>query len=134
MKENKILIFEDDWTTIKGSFEMANIYAFENKLNFDVKARSQDIEFCDWRGKYVAVFVDITLAKNSKRDGYNIIDEIRKNNLFDLNRVRVLTGNSRVEEKLKEMKIDTNVLKIIYKPVSFEEIAKSIKLLLPDSL
>lgn len=134
MKENRILIFEDDWTTIKGSFEMANIFAFRNELKFDVKSRSQDVKFEDWRDKYVAVFIDITLAKNSTWDGYTIIKEIKNRDLFDLNKVRVLTGNSKVEEKLKSMDVDTNVLKVIYKPVSFDEIAQSIEKMLQNSL
>lgn len=30
MKEKKILVFEDEWNTIKGSFDLANIYAFDD--------------------------------------------------------------------------------------------------------
>lgn len=45
MKEYKIQIFEDDWATIKGSFELANIFAFDNKLKFIVRAKSQDASF-----------------------------------------------------------------------------------------
>lgn len=52
MKKKKILIFEDEWPTIRGSFEMANIYAFEGILDFDVKAKSQDASFDDWSNQY----------------------------------------------------------------------------------
>ena len=65
MNTKTILIFEDEWNTIKGSFELANIYAFEDKLRFIVKAKSQDASFDDLRNEYSAIFVDITL-KNSK--------------------------------------------------------------------
>lgn len=40
MEKKKILIFEDEWVTIRGSFEMANIYAFEGSLEFEVKVKS----------------------------------------------------------------------------------------------
>lgn len=126
MNEKKILIFEDEWNTIKGSFELANIYAFENKLSFINKAKSQDISYNSWRELYYAVFVDITLAKNTKWDGFNIIKVIHDTDLFPLNKVVVLTGNSKVEEKLKEMGIDTNLVKILYKPINFEVLAQEL--------
>lgn len=130
MKEYKIQIFEDDWATIKGSFELANIFAFDNKLKFVVRAKSQDASFASWRDKFDAVFIDITLAKNTKLDGYNILKEIKEKDLFDLNRVAILTGNSKVVENLSEIGIDANSIKIIYKPIDFDSLSKEIKALL----
>lgn len=130
MKEYKIQIFEDDWATIKGSFELANIFAFDNKLKFVVWAKSQDASFTSWRDKFDAVFIDITLAKNTKLDGYNILKEIKEKDLFDLNRVAILTGNSKVVENLSEIGIDANSIKIIYKPIDFDSLSKEIKALL----
>ena len=130
MKEYKIQIFEDDWATIKGSFELANIFAFDNKLKFIVRAKSQDASFTSWREKFDAVFIDITLAKNTKLDGYNILKEIKEKDLFDLNRVAILTGNSKVIENLSEIGIEANSIKIIYKPIDFENLSKEIKILL----
>lgn len=127
MNEKKILIFEDEWNTIKGSFELANIYAFESKLSFVNKTKSQDITYNSWRELYDAVFVDITLAKNTKWDGFNIIKVIHDFDLFPLNKVVVLTGNSKVEEKLNEMGINTDLVKILYKPVNFEILAQDLK-------
>ena len=127
MNEKKILIFEDEWNTIKGSFELANIYAFESKLNFVNKTKSQDIAYNSWRELYDAVFVDITLAKNTKWDGFNIIKVIHDTDLFPLNKVVVLTGNSKVEEKLNEMGINTDLVKILYKPINFEILAQELK-------
>lgn len=126
MNEKKILIFEDEWNTIKGSFELANIYAFESKLSFVNKTKSQDITYDSWRELYDAVFVDITLAKNTKWDGFNIIKVIHDTNLFPLNKVVVLTGNSKVEEKLNEMGINKDLVKILYKPINFEILAKEL--------
>ena len=130
MKEYKIQIFEDDWATIKGSFELANIFAFDNKLKFVVRAKSQDASFTSWRDKFDGVFIDITLAKNTKLDGYNILKEIKEKDLFDLNRVAILTGNSKVVENLSEIGIDANSIKIIYKPIDFDSLSKEIKALL----
>lgn len=127
MNEKKILIFEDEWSTIKGSFELANIYAFDSNLTFVNKTKSQDIAYNSWRELYDAVFVDITLAKNTQWDGFNIIKEIHDTNLFPLNKVVVLTGNSKVEEKLNEMGINTNLVKVLYKPINFEFLAKELK-------
>lgn len=130
MNEKKILIFEDEWNSIKGSFELANIYAFENKLSFDIKTKSQDIAYNSWREFYDAVFVDITLAKNTKWDGFNIIKVIYDTDLFPLNKVVILTGNSKVEEKLKEMGINTDLIKILYKPINFEILARELECVL----
>ena len=119
MEKKKILIFEDEWVTIRGSFEMANIYAFEGSLEFEVKVKSQDASFDPWEDKYSAVFIDITLAKNTKLDGYNIFRKIKESKLIDLKRVVILTGNSKIIEKLKEMQIYDEQVTIIYKPLDF---------------
>lgn len=130
MNEKKILIFEDEWTTIRGSFELANIFAFEGQLRFIQKARSQDVVFTSWRDCYDAVFIDITLAKNTVWDGFNIIQQIKAQDIIDLNKVVILTGNSKVEEKLQEMGFDTNVVNVLYKPVAFNVLAELLKKIL----
>jgi hypothetical protein len=38
-----------------------------------------------------------------------------------------LTGNSKVEEKLNEMGINTDLVKILYKPINFEILAQELK-------
>ena len=50
--------------------------------------------------------------------------------LFDLNRVAILTGNSKIVENLSEIGIDANSIKIIYKPIDFDSLSKEIKALL----
>lgn len=130
MEEKKILIFEDEWSTIKGSFDLANVFAFEGKLRFIAKSRSQDVNFTSWREIYDAVFIDITLAKNTEWDGFSIVKAIKDKELIDLNKVVVLTGNSKVEEKLKELGIDTNIVEILYKPIAFNVLADKLKKML----
>lgn len=130
MEKIKILIFEDEWNTIKGSFDLANIYAFNGCLKCIAKSRSQDIDFSSWNGEYQAVFVDITLAKNTQWDGFNIVKEIKERKLIDMKKVIVMTGNSKVEEKLKEMGIDTREIKIMYKPIAFNTLADELQRIL----
>lgn len=123
MNTKRILIFEDEWNTIKGSFELANIYAFDEELKFTQKAKSQDVSFDNLRTNYDAIFVDITLAKNTQLDGYHIIKKISDENLFDLSKMVVLTGNNKVEEKLKDIGLKPEKLRIVYKPIDFEELS-----------
>lgn len=130
MKENNILIFEDEWPTIRGSFDLANQFAFNGKLHFNSISRSQDITFSSWNGIYDAVFVDITLAKNSALDGFYIIKEIQNKKLIDMNKVIVLTGNSKVMEKLKEMKLNVNIKNVLYKPIAFNELTNHLQRIL----
>ena len=130
MDEQIILIFEDEWPTIRGSFELANIYAFDGMLKFEHYTKSQEVAFISWREKYSAVFVDITLAKNTKLDGFNIVKRILDEDLFDKSRVVVLTGNSKVEERLNTLGVDTDGLRIEYKPVGFTSIVSILKSIL----
>ncbi|ATR98644.1 response regulator [Porphyromonas gingivalis] len=130
MKKKKILIFEDEWDTIKGSFEMANIYAFDGCLDFDVKAKSQEASFEALKSEYALVFIDITLAKNTHLDGYNILKKIKEERLMDLNKVVILTGNSEVTEKLKEIGTSKDEITIVYKPFDFSELSELLKGLL----
>ena len=83
-----------------------------------------------FKTSYCAIFIDITLSKNSKWDGFNIIKKISESNLYPLEKIVVLTGNSKVEEKLKDMDIDVNALKVLYKPINFEMIAIELQRLL----
>lgn len=132
MKKKKVLIFEDEWATISGSFELANIYAFNQELSFVIKTKSQDIHFKSWEDEYEAIFIDITLAKNTKYDGYNIIKKIIDEQLFSPDKMVVLTGNSKIEEKLSEMGLNKIPFKILYKPIDFENIADVLSELLHE--
>lgn len=125
--KKKILVFEDEWSTIKGSFELANIYAFNGELEYETHPKSQEVYYGDWDERYDAVFVDITLAKNSKWDGFSIISTIKEKQLFDLKKVIIMTGNSKVEDRLIENGIDARQLTILYKPIAFDELAEVLK-------
>ncbi len=132
MSKKKVLVFEDEWATISGSFELANIFAFNQELSFVVKTKSQDIPFTSWENEYGAVFIDITLAKNTKFDGFNIIKKVLDEKLFSPSKIVILTGNSKIEEKLSEMGLNKKQFKILYKPIDFENIADVLKELLHE--
>lgn len=125
MNGKKILIFEDDWSTIGGSFDLANLYAFEGKLSFKAVPKSQDVSFASLRENYDAIFVDITLAKKTEMDGYSIVKAIKNDNLFDMNKVIILTGNYKVEDKLQKMGLGK--IKVLSKPFAFDDLAVKLK-------
>lgn len=118
----KILIIEDEWSSIKGSFNMANVIAFKGLLLFDQKSKSQDVNFNELRKEYSAIFVDITLAKNTELDGYNILKKIVNEKCFDSSHIVVLTGNSKVQENLIAKGIDFLNMHFVFKPVDYNEI------------
>ena len=132
MNEKKILIFEDEWQTNRGPFEMANLFAFNGALSFEVCTKSQEVSFTSWNEQYAAVFVDITLSKNSKLDGYNIIKSIIAKQLIDLDKVVILTGNSKIQEKLKELQIDPTSITIMTKPIAFNDLSDVLQKLLDN--
>lgn len=130
MNKKNILIFEDDWATIRGSFDLANIFSFENTLEFKNVIKSQDVDYKSLKDLYDVVFVDITLAKNTEMDGFSIIKMIFEEKFYPLEKLVVLSGNSKVEERLKEMEIPTDKITVLYKPISFDILAKELKKIL----
>lgn len=127
----KILVIEDELATIKGSFDLANSYAFEDNLQVTYIAKSQDIDFQSL-SQYIVIFIDISLANNSKMDGFNIIKKIHEEQVSLLNRIVILTGNNKIEESLKDQDIDFRTIKIVYKPASFMMIASIIQEKIPQ--
>lgn len=41
----KILVIEDELATVRGSFELANLYAFDGNLQITFVVKSQDVNF-----------------------------------------------------------------------------------------
>lgn len=132
MREIKILAFEDDVQSIKGAFDFANMLEFDNKLILKFVPKSQDINFEDLNS-YDAIFVDIALAAKTELDGYALLKYIIENNLVDSRKVRVMTGNSRVEEMMENNSIPKGTFKVVQKPVDFQIISKNIKDILQDT-
>ena len=115
----KVLIIEDEYSEVKIAFEYVKDIYFDNELEYTVAVKSQDIPF----GKiedYDYVFVDIRLANRSALDGYAILCKIEKDHP-NVKRVIILTGNSRIEEMMKERGVKNKYM-ILTKPVDTKDL------------
>ena len=72
------------------------------------------------------MFVDIELANGSKEDGFAVIRRLLNSGLYPLERTLILTGNTVIEEKLKENNINPDI-EVVKKPVNYEDIGKVLK-------
>lgn len=121
----RILVIEDMVETISGAFELAALSEFNENMKFDFKRTSQDVDY-ENINEYALVFVDIELAKGSKEDGFAVIRRLLNSGLYPLERTLILTGNTVIEEKLKENNINPDI-EVVKKPVNYEDIEKVLK-------
>lgn len=117
----KIAIFENEYDSVKGAFDIANFLNFNNELQFENFSSSQNADFSTIRN-YSVIFIDIDLATKSELDGFGLIQKIRKLDDSLTNKIVILTGNNRIKEILKERNIYSDAIKIIIKPTDYEEI------------
>lgn len=121
----RILVIEDMVETISGAFELAALSEFNENMKFDFKRTSQDVDY-ENINDYALVFVDIELANGSKEDGFAVIRRLLNSGLYPLERTLILTGNTVIEEKLKENNINPDI-EVVKKPVNYEDIGKVLK-------
>ena len=121
----RILVIEDMVETISGAFELAALSEFNENMKFDFKRTSQDVDY-ENINEYALVFVDIELANGSKEDGFAVIRRLLNSGLYPLERTLILTGNTVIEEKLKENNINPDI-EVVKKPVNYEDIEKVLK-------
>lgn len=122
----KIAIFENEYQSVSGAFNAANLLNFNNELEIKVYASSQSALLNDII-KYDVIFIDIDLSTKSDMDGYSLIQELKR---FDTNinrKIAILTGNNKILESLNQREIDSVDISIIIKPTDFEEITNNIK-------
>ncbi len=115
----KVLIVEDEYSEVQTAFEYVNDIYLSNDLDLKNLAKSQDIDFsklCD----YDYIFLDITLAKKSQKDGYGILKKIEEENI-QTGRLIIMTGNNKILETLKDRGV-TKEYPIITKPIDFQEL------------
>ena len=115
----KVLIVEDEYSEVQTAFEYVNDIYLSNDLDLKNLAKSQDIDFsklCD----YGYIFLDITLAKKSQKDGYGILKKIEEENI-QTGRLIIMTGNNKISETLKDRGV-TKEYPIITKPIDFQEL------------
>lgn len=115
----KVLIIEDEYSEVQTAFEYVNDIYLSNELDLKNLTKSQDVDFsklCD----YDYIFLDITLAKKSQKDGYGILKKIEEENI-QTGRLIIMTGNNKISETLKGRGI-MNTYPIITKPIDFQEL------------
>lgn len=131
MKKHKILIFEDEINSIRGAFDFANALYFNGELDFKFASKSQEVNFGQLES-YSMIFIDITLANKTAMDGYGVVSKIIERGTFPIEHIRILTGNSKVQDGLSVRNLPVNEIKVLYKPVDFNDISKEILQVLPD--
>lgn len=115
----KVLIIEDEYSEVQTAFEYVNDIYLSNELDLKNLTKSQEINFsklCD----YDYIFLDITLAKKSQKDGYGILKKIEDENI-QTGKLIIMTGNNKISETLKDRGITKNY-PIITKPIDFQEL------------
>lgn len=125
---NKVLIFENEYSDLEPTFKAINLLDFDNKLTITQFNTSQELEDIKNIDIYDAIIIDIDLSLKSHKDGFGIIQEIATYNPKILKKVFILTGSSRIKEKLNELGYKS--LKIVSKPVDMDQITKYLKYLI----
>ncbi|MBD5194761.1 MAG: hypothetical protein HDS84_04780 [Bacteroidales bacterium] len=126
----RILVIEDEVNTVKNAFKLANIRKYGGGLEIKYESRSQDINYPSLRQDFDLVFVDITLANRSLKNGYGVIKDMLANNLFPKDKIIVLTGNREILEGLKQNGLPED-LEVLPKPLSFLPLEKLLVSYLP---
>ncbi|MBD5349225.1 MAG: hypothetical protein HDR84_08310 [Bacteroides sp.] len=119
----KILLVEDKMSSLNTPFKLANLRKFQGSLVIRSVPRSQDVNYDTLKDDYDLVFVDITLAERSQKNGYGVLKDILAHDYFPKNKLIVLTGNMEIEESLKQNGLPLD-LEILRKPVSFPQLEK----------
>lgn len=109
----KVAIFENQFGQVQTQFDIVKNLFFDNKLEYIHFNSSQEIGDINKISDYDLAVIDISLSSSSDKDGYNLISEILK--LPKHPKIIILTGNSKIEEGLKERNLPA--LPIIKKPV-----------------
>lgn len=122
----KIAIFENEYESIKGAFETANLLRFNKKLEFSVFTSSQNADFLNIHN-YSIIFIDIDLSSKSFLDGFGVINKIKEIDDNLMKRTIILTGNNKIKEAMDDRNISDPRINIIIKPTNYEEISSIIK-------
>ena len=115
----KVLIIEDEYSEVQTAFEYVNDIYLSNDLDLKNLTKSQDVDFSKL-SDYDYIFLDITLAKKSQKDGYGILKKIEDENI-QTGKLIIMTGNNKISETLKDRGI-ANAYQIITKPIDFQEL------------
>lgn len=117
---HKVLIFENQIFDIENTFKFINLIKFDNKLDFTYYTTSQELKSFDELNNYDLIIIDIDLSRKSEKDGFGIIKSIEEYDDKILNKSFILTGSTKIEEKLKEYKLKQ--IPVLTKPVETEKL------------
>ncbi len=115
----RVLIIEDEYDEVKNAFEYVKDIFYSGEMELTNVIKSQDIPFQNLE-RYDVIFLDITLAKRSKMDGYGILKKIEQENI-SYNKLVIMTGNNKISYVLKEREI-LGEYEILAKPLDFKEL------------
>jgi CheY-like chemotaxis protein len=121
----KIAVFENEYQSVSGAFNTANLMTFGNAMEIEVFPSSQSASL----GKiisYDVIFIDIDLSSKSDLDGYSLIQQLQQLDNNINTKIVILTGNNKIKESLTTRKIDSIDISIIVKPTDYEEITNII--------
>lgn len=120
----KLLIIENEIKEVDTTFEAANYLYFKNELIFEYIDSSQKIKPFTSILDYGLIIIDIVLAPNSEKDGFGLIRDIISIYPDLVHKIIILTGDSKIKEKLIEKKLP--LFPIIEKPIGIEQIKEII--------
>ena len=115
----RVLIIEDEYDEVKNAFEYVKDIYYSGEMELTNVIKSQDIPFQNLE-RYDVIFLDITLAKRSKMDGYGILKKIEQEKI-SYNKLVIMTGNNKISYVLKEREI-LGEYEILAKPLDFKEL------------
>lgn len=124
----KVLIFENQIYDIENRFKFINITAFKKQLEFKYYQSSQELEDLKELNSYDLIIIDLDLSLKSEKDGYAIISDIKEYKENLLKKVFILTGHTKVDEKLKKLHLEN--IPVLYKPFELEEVTSLMKKIL----
>ena len=116
----RLLIFENEFVYLDTAFRYVNQLHFDNSLQYDVFASSQDFNDFSNIMSYDKIFVDISLSKKSVLDGFGILKKLSELN-YPKSQIIIMTGNHQIKEGLAEKGIDTDYT-ILTKPVDIKDL------------
>lgn len=116
----KILIFENEFVYLDTTFRYVSKLYFDEKLEYDVFASSQDFGALINANKYDLIIIDISLAKRSDLDGYGLLKKLNEID-FSKEKIVIMTGNHQIKEGLKEKGLDFDY-KILTKPIDINDL------------
>ena len=122
----KIVVFENEYESVKGAFEASKLLDFNNELEIDVCQSSQKFDM-NKLNEYNAFFIDIDLALNSDLDGFSLIKKLIEIDKELASKIIILTGNNKIKENLNERGIDSGIIQTIIKPTNYVEISEAIE-------